>query len=599
MRMLNGRLYRAALVPFLFALAIAAFSLTGQSGTFSSTLAPDAFEGQSAYAELGRLLAAYPDRRPGSQGDDRLARHIAGTLEGLGGTAGGGFSVRTLRSSGQTIDGERSLTTVIAQRPGSTEASPIVILAHRDAAAPRSEAELSGTAALLELARVFATRETKRTIVLVSTSGGSGGDAGATAALEALHGPFDAAIVLGDLAGSHTSRPWVVPFSDGFGSAPQQLQRTVDAAITQQTGLQPGTPSAVSQAAHLAFPFAVGEQGVLEARGLPAVLVQVSGESGPPAPGEAVSAERLEGLGHSVLSAVDALDTAPDIGTAPQRGVALKSKMIPAWAVRLLVGTLLLGPLLLAADGFARMRRRRRPVGRWILWTLSCALPFVACALLAYVLGLLGIVAAPAVPVPAASMPFDGTAATAVLAVVLTFALAWLLWGMLARRLHWDTRPDPDAAGLAVLLVLLAVSIVVWLRDPYAALLMVPALHLWLLLLAPERRPRRLAAAAVVGLSLLPLALLLAFYASQFGLGPGEVAWTAVLLLAGGQVGPLAALLWSLALGCAAAAGIVALHPEAPLAGPAALEGIEISVRGPMSYAGPGSLGGTESALRR
>ena len=40
-------------------------------------------------------------------------------------------------------------------------------------------AELSGTAALLELARVFAARETKRTIVLVSTSGGSGGDAGA------------------------------------------------------------------------------------------------------------------------------------------------------------------------------------------------------------------------------------------------------------------------------------------------------------------------------------------------------------------------------------------------------------------------------------
>ena len=54
-----------------------------------------------------------------------------------------------------------------------------MILAHRDASARGAEAELSGTAALLELARVFAARETQRTIVLVSTSGGSGGDAGA------------------------------------------------------------------------------------------------------------------------------------------------------------------------------------------------------------------------------------------------------------------------------------------------------------------------------------------------------------------------------------------------------------------------------------
>ena len=121
---------------------------------------------------------------------------------------------------------------MIAERPGSTSASPIVILAHRDAAGTGSKAELSGTAALLELARVFAARETKRTIVLVSTSGGSGGDAGAAATdrhLEELgqHGPFDAAIVLGDVAGRACARPFVVPYSDGFGSAPLQLQRTL------------------------------------------------------------------------------------------------------------------------------------------------------------------------------------------------------------------------------------------------------------------------------------------------------------------------------------------------------------------------------------
>src|ERR1035438_1519818 len=209
--MLNGRLYRAAFVPFLFALAIAAFSLGRRPTPLTSTLAPDAFEGPRAFAELKSLAAKFPDRRPGSAGDERLAEHIAGTLEGLGGTAGGGFSVRSDRFEAQTIDGERSLTTVVAQRPGSTSATPILILAHRDAAAPGSQAELSGTAALLELARVFAARETKRTIVLVSTSGGSGGDAGATDFVARAQVPLDAAIVLGDLTGAHERKPFVVP----------------------------------------------------------------------------------------------------------------------------------------------------------------------------------------------------------------------------------------------------------------------------------------------------------------------------------------------------------------------------------------------------
>src|ERR1019366_7112940 len=39
-------------------------------------------------------------------------------------------------------------------------------------------------------------------------------------------------------------------------------------------------------------------------------------------------------------------------------------------------------------------------------------------------------------------LAFDGKAATAVVAVLLTFALAWLLWSVLIRRLGWEARPD-------------------------------------------------------------------------------------------------------------------------------------------------------------
>src|SRR5947209_19767796 len=140
--MLNGRLFRAAFLPFALALAIAAFSVTARPQSLTSTLAPDAFDGAQALAELNALAHEFPSRRPGSAGDQALAARVADSLRGLGGTAGGGFTVRIRRFSGQTIDGERTLSTVIAQRPGSTAARPIVILAHRDAAASGARAEL-------------------------------------------------------------------------------------------------------------------------------------------------------------------------------------------------------------------------------------------------------------------------------------------------------------------------------------------------------------------------------------------------------------------------------------------------------------------------
>jgi peptidase M28-like protein len=614
--MLNGRLYRAAFVPFLLALAVAAFSLGSRPAPLTSTLAPDAFEGARAYAELQSLVRRFPRRRAGSRGDERLARFVVAELDALGGTAGGGFAVHTFSFHAQTIDGERALSTVVATRPGSTSESPIVILAHRDAAAAGAAAELSGTAALLELARVFAARETKRTIVLASTSGGSGGDAGAAQLLSELasvdggasgagpQGPIDAAIALGDVAGTRTRAPLVIPYSADPDVASLELQRTLAAAIRQVLGVDPGAPSLLGQLAHLAFPLSLGEQGALNAGGVPAVLVQASGERGP-SPAQAVSMERLEGFGRAVLSAVDALDAGPDLAQATQGGVVLQRKTMPSWALRLLVLTLLAPVLVAALDGLARARRRRLAVGRWALWAAGCALPFFAGAVLAYVLGWLGVLGAtPAAPVLPSALALGGRTATAVAAVALTFALTWLLWAALMRRLGWGVRPDPDIAGLSLVLVLLPVGVLAWIGDPLTALLAVPALHLWLVLDAPQRLAagplsRRLVSLALVVLGLLPLAAVIAFYGDQLGMGAGDIAWTGVLMLAAGQVGLGGAILWSLAFGCAAAAAIVALAPRRAAPGIPETVGVDVTIRGPLSYAGPGSLGGTESALRR
>ena len=58
----------------------------------------------------------------------------------------------------------------------------------------------------------------------------------------------------------------------------------------------------------------------------------------------------------------------------------------------------------------------------------------------------------------------------------------------------------------------------------------------------------------------------------------------------------LTALCWALALGCAASAVIIGLRA---VRASAAIADQAVTVRGPASYAGPGSLGGTKSALRR
>jgi hypothetical protein len=145
------------------------------------------------------------------------------------------------------------------------------------------------------------------------------------------------------------------------------------------------------------------------------------------------------------------------------------------------------------------------------------------------------------------------------------------------------------------MLVLLAVALLAWLVDPFAGLLLVPAAHLGLL--AADSRPRALSLPAL-GVALLPLAALLFVVARELGLAPIALAESVILALAGGQVGLFSALLWSLALGSLLSLlSLVLVDRGGERVEP--LERIEISTRGPLSYAGPGSLGGTESALRR
>ena len=91
------------------------------------------------------------------------------------------------------------------------------------------------------------------------------------------------------------------------------------------------------------------------------------------------------------------------------------------------------------------------------------------------------------------------------------------------------------------------------------------------------------------------MALVVGYYATELGYGPVAAIWEMVLLLAGHGVSVVAALEWSVVLGCLLTAATLSLlaargSRKVPTA---------VTVRGPVTYAGPGSLGGTKSALRR
>jgi len=590
--MLDSRLYRAAFIPLLLVLLIVAFSLTVRPRPIGTTLSPDTFSGERAFSQLNELAKRFPDRRPGAADDRALAAAIATELRrSVPGT------VRVTRFQGRTIDGKRDLINVTATRPGAPGPS-IVVVAHRDAAGRSARAELSGTAALLELARVAGAGRLQRTITFISTTGGSGGFAGAAEAARSLDGPVDAVITLGAVAAVGRYRPMVLGASNGLGQAPLQLQRTLQLAVERHAGVAPGAPRAFIQGLRMAAPMTLGEQGPFLRAGLPAVLVAPTGERAPAA-GAVVSRTRLEGFGRAVLGALYALDNGPDIsGEKPTQQLVLRGKVVPGWAMRLLILALLLPPLAVVVDAAARLRRRREPVGPWVVWALSPAVPIIGVCVTAMLLAVTGLITvSAAAPLPPTALSLTGSVAAAVIVLVLVAGLAWLVLrpaALHAVGLNQAIRPDRLGAGVAVGAVVPLTALLLWIPNPYAAGAMVPAAHLWLWAAAPDSALRRPLTAVWLALgAVLPLIVVLTL-AELFSLSALQTPWFWTLLVAGGHQPWWTWLLWSVFWGAGIATAMVVVRRSAPPDTPP-----PITVRGPASYAGPGSLGGTTSARRR
>jgi Peptidase family M28 len=624
--MLDPRIYRTGLMVVVVAVIVVAFSLGNQAAPLTASLVPDAFDGQNAYNTMENLAGQYRNRPPGSYGDNQVADYVASSLKQDGFLTG-----RTVFTA-QTVDGPRTVQTVTGTLAGSTPGT-IVVVAHRDSTRTNrsgSPAELSGTAVLLELARDLAAQTQQRTVVLASTSA-SVGAAGAQQLARTLPGQIDAVIVLGDMTGVEVRSPVVVPWSDSQLVAPPLLRNTVASAISEQTNVDPTSESLGGQFLHLAFPLAATEQRPFADSGEPAVLVSTSGAR-LPAPGEPTSQGQITGFGRAILETVTALGAGPNL-PGPSSYLSMHGELIPAWAVRLLVLALIVPVLLATIDGLARARRRGYRVARWVVWVLTACIPFALAALAVIALRVTGVIeGAPPGPVGGDAITLTGRA-VAILAglacvIVAAFALRWALgrrvWSPQpaaasadadadvapaingerangrARRNRGGRAPisdDPASPGAAAafLLVMCVVTLVIWVENPFAAALIVPALHAWMWIVAPEQRLRTPWAVLLFLIGLIPGALAAYYYAAVLGLGPATGAWNAVLMLAGGDVSLVAALEWSVVLGCVVSLALmivrIARQPR-PVDAP-------VTTRGPITYAGPGSLGATGSALRR
>ncbi len=576
------------MLPILAVVVLAAFSVGDRPRALKTFQAPDAYDGAVAQQEVNRLVAVYPARPAGGAADADLAEDLKSRF------AADGLEVDTQTAEASAPDGTKGdATQVYATRPGQAEGIT-VIAAARDSVRPGSKAELTGTATLLQLSNLLGKRRVEHPIVLVSVSGtiGQTGFRDLARRLSAEERPVRAVIVVGTLGTPDLLTP-VVPFSNGPQLASLRLRRTLEESLRDERPVGDARAGAAAQLVRLAAPVTTGGQGPLLRSGLPAVLLSTTGDRIAPA-ALRPTAERLEMDGRALLRAIIAIDNAGPVDLGPEQRLTAGDGIIPDWAIRAIVLALLVPPLLLVVDGLARARRQRQRVGRWIAWTLILGLPQLLGIGAVALADSFGWVDLPGGPIDPAVWTGEASPLAIFTAVtILGHAVLrpLLLFGLGLR----GQRSSAPAAPLGLAVVLVLTALLTWVVNPAAAAMMVPAVLLWPVVLDAGMRPPRGWALLAVFVGVLPLILLLENLLTRYPLGDATSAgsWF-VALLSSGDIGLFAQLWFTVLGGCCIAAFLVARHGRSTDLGDG-----EVTVRGPVTYAGPGSLGGVDSALDR
>jgi hypothetical protein len=581
------RIYRAGFAPALLAVIVLLFALTAPPGPLPKVAAPAEFDEAAAARTARQIVAAAPDRAPGSDGDaaiaDMVERRFADLSEGE--VAKQEFEAK--------FEGEDvRLRNVILTFPGDT-GKTVALLAPRDSASgPGAASSAAATATLLELVDELRTQSHSKTLVFVSTDGSSAGAAGARQFARHFpgRGELDAVIHLWQPGSAAPRGPYVLDSSTGAQSASVQLVRTAEEALADQSAHAQGDEGTLDELAGLALPAGLSEQAVVIEDGLNAVGLSSAGER-PLAAGEDqpddLSRSTLGDFGRAALVLATTVDGAPEpLAHGPGTYVPLAGNLVPGWTLAILALALLLPAALAAAGGIrhAHLQRhqpvsgasgpspthlqRHQPVsgasapspthplhhgtGWAIGWAASRSLPLIAALVLFYFLGLVGLVARPA-------FPFDpnqfGVGVGQVIVMVLL--VGTIAGGCYAIRVWRVPGALSRPAAVPALGVVSALAVfVAWLANPYLGLLLVPTAHVWLTC-APRRGPLPwpLVALAAI-LSLVPIAAALDHVSGSLEVG-SPAPWLLLLLVSDGQLGFGTMLALCLALG--GLLGVIAL----------------------------------------
>ncbi|MET0730867.1 MAG: hypothetical protein ABWZ03_06705 [Solirubrobacterales bacterium] len=526
------RLYRAAFIPALLAAVTMMFSLQGIPPAVEPAVPTSGFESGPAMAIARDIVATAGDRTPGSEGDDRVADLVA---DRFGAIEAGTPSEQQFDA---TFDGDDvTLRNVLLTLPGETD-DTIVVLAARDSVEdPGAASSAAATGVLVQLAEVLGVAGHSKTYVLASTSGASEGAAGARKLVDGLAGAgdVDAVVVISQPGAAEPTQPFVVTTATGAESGSAQLRQTAERAVETQTGATPSRTGAFGQLARLAIPSGLGEQAPLIEMDVDAVAISSAGER-PLAAGrdqaEDVSGETVSSFGRATQSLVQALDAASTpLDEGPPRHLEVGGNLVPGWTLSLLALGLLLPAIVAAVDAATRALRRSEPLAAGLASAAALALPLLGGLALLYLLSFVGVVPRPEFPFDPALFEIGGAAiAAAVLvcgAIVATAALV-------RARSRAIVPSDAAVAGLGLTAV--GAGVLVWLANPFLALLVSPTVHVWLLATrAPGLRAGATAAAAAVA-SLVPAVAALGHVVASLDLGAGAP-WILAIMVADGQIG--------------------------------------------------------------
>ncbi len=489
-RPINGRSVRGTLLLVALPLLLAAFTVARPVALPEPAL-PPLFDVSSAVELATQLASDSPDRTPGSAGAARAATWFSRQLALYGFPTRTDTWVEDVPGIGEVA--LRNVSAVISGR--SPEA--IVVMAHRDTNGngPGANDNASGTAALVELARVYAAPDAstgrarpEHTIVLVSTDAGNYGALGAVrfAATSTYRNRILAVVVLRALASAAAPRLSIA--GDAPLSPAATLVRTAAVRVLEQAGNEPQRPGALRQLAQFGFPVAIGEQGPFVGSGVSALTLSTSSdpsetgfEDTPERLTEPASLARYEQLGRAAENLVGSLDAGVDLGGGPSSYLYLGQRIVRGWSVQLVLIALLAPFLVGAVDLFARLRRRHVRLVPAVR-SLRSRLGFWAFAgvvlLAARLAGLFP--SSPARPLAPASAAAHEWPVTGLVVTGLIVALGWLVARerLLPRR---AVSEEERLAGYTVgLLGLGLVAITTLAVNPYALLYLLPALYAWL-----------------------------------------------------------------------------------------------------------------------